>query len=120
VYDFYTFTPNVTNANLTFIAGTAMNTDPSRPLKYAVSIDNSKPQIVQPNPLTPLWPLPTMWLGMVGNSAMTNTTTHNITKAGAHSLNIWLLEPGLVVQKLVLDLGGVRNSYLGPPESMIV
>jgi hypothetical protein len=120
VYDFYTFTPNVTKANLTFIAGPAMNTDPSRPLKYAVSIDDGEPQIVQPNPLTHLWPLPQMWYGMVGNAAMTNTTMHNITMAGAHKLNVWLLEPGLVVQKLVLDLGGVRTSYLGPPESMIV
>ncbi|KIW24133.1 uncharacterized protein PV07_09865 [Cladophialophora immunda] len=119
-YSFYTFTPNVTNANLTLIAGTAMNTDPTRPLKYAVSIDDDAPQVVQPNPLTDLWPLPAMWDGMVANAAMTNTTTHNITRAGAHTLNLWLLEPGLVVQKLVLDLGGVRDSYLGPPESTIV
>ncbi|KAJ9610781.1 hypothetical protein H2200_005558 [Cladophialophora chaetospira] len=119
-YNFYTFTPNVTNANLTLYAGTAMNTDPSRPLKYAVSIDSAAPQVVQPNPLTHLWPLPAMWGGMVANAAMTNTTTHSITKAGQHTLNLWLLEPGLVVQKLVLDLGGVRPSYLGPPESTIV
>lgn len=120
VYRFYTFTPNVTNANLTLYAGTAMNTDPTRPLKYAVSIDGANPQILQPNPLTDLWPLPTMWGGMVANAAMTNTTTHNISETGAHTLDLWLLEPGLVVQKLVLDLGGVRDSYLGPPESTIV
>ncbi|KAK7892333.1 hypothetical protein LTR67_007429 [Exophiala xenobiotica] len=120
VYNFYTFTPNVTNANLTLYAGTAMNTDPSRSLKYAVSIDDAAPKIIQPNPLTHLWPLPDMWDGMVANAAMTNTTTHNLGKPGAHTLNLWLLEPGLIVQKLVLDLGGVRQSYLGPPESTIV
>ncbi|KAK5221046.1 hypothetical protein LTR72_006604 [Exophiala xenobiotica] len=120
VYNFYTFTPNVTNANLTLYAGTAMNTDPSRPLKYAVSIDDAAPKIIQPNPLTHLWPLPDMWDGMVANAAMTTTTTHDLGKPGAHTLNLWLLEPGLIVQKLVLDLGGVRQSYLGPPESMIV
>jgi hypothetical protein len=27
------------------------------------------------------------------------------------------LEPGVVLQKVVVDLGGVRKSYLGPPES---
>ena len=110
----------MTNANLTVYAGAAMNTNPSRPLKYAVSIDDAAPQIVQPNPLTHLWPLPQMWLGMVANAAMTNTTSHSISNAGPHTLNLWLLEPGLIVQKLVLDLGGVRDSYLGPPESTIV
>ena len=97
-----------------------MNTDPSRPLKYAVSIDDAAPKTIQPNPLTHLWPLPDMWDGMVANAAMTNTTTHDLGKPGAHTLNLWLLEPGLIVQKLVLDLGGVRESYLGPPESRIV
>jgi hypothetical protein len=32
-------------------------------------------------------------------------------------LRIWELEPGVVLQKVVVDLGGVRKSYLGPPES---
>ena len=119
-YDFYTFTPKVTNANVTLYAGAAMNTNPNRPMRYAVSIDDGKAQVVQPNPLTHLWPLPQMWYTMVADAAATNNTTHAIPEPGPHTLNLWLLEPGLVVQKVVIDLGGVRDSYLGPPESMRV
>jgi hypothetical protein len=54
-----------------------------------------------------------IWGQGSGNST---TTAHKIT-AGKHTLKIWLLEPGLVLQKIVMDLGGVRGSYLGPPES---
>jgi hypothetical protein len=36
---------------------------------------------------------------------------------GAHMLNLWKLEPGVVFQKIVVDLEVVRPSYLGPPES---
>ena len=45
------------------------------------------------------------------------TTTHNLSTPGAHTLKIWALEPGVIIQKIVVDLGGLRPSYLGPPES---
>ena len=32
-------------------------------------------------------------------------------------MRVWALMPGVVVQKVIVNLGGVRPSYLGPPES---
>jgi hypothetical protein len=32
-------------------------------------------------------------------------------------LKFWVLEPGVVLHKLVIDAGGLKPSYLGPPES---
>ncbi|KKY22607.1 putative glycoside hydrolase family 115 protein [Phaeomoniella chlamydospora] len=117
-YSIYFFT-NTSNANITVYVGPTLNTNPSAPLKYAVSIGDEKPQIVQPIPSTSLGTLPGTWTAQVSDAAASNTTMHNVT-AGATTLKLWALEPNLVFQKIVVDLGGVRESYLGPPESMRV
>jgi hypothetical protein len=84
-------------------------------LKYAISIDNEPPQIIainkdDNNVRT--------WEGWVANSIIIKTSTHLVTGKGKHVLKFWMVNPGVVVQKIVLDLGGVKPSYLGPPETL--
>lgn len=126
-YPFYTFTPFNTT-NLTTLFSPALNTNPDRPLRYAISIDDSPPQVVQPVPSIPLGTLPEpantnttfSWTRMVSDAVIQSNTTWDLSRTGEHELKVWLLEPGLVLQGMVLDLGGVRSSYLGPPESFRV
>lgn len=117
-YTFYSFT-HAPTANVTVYTGTSLNTIPDRPLKYAVALDDGQPKTVQPVPDYTLGVLPEMWYDGVANAVFTNTTNMAV-KPGRHELHLWALEPGLVFQKIVVDLGGVRDSYLGPPESMRV
>jgi len=60
------------------------------------------------------------WEKSVADNARTSHTFHTITKPGYHVLKIWMVDPGVVLQKLVVNTGGVKPCYLGPPESFHV
>jgi hypothetical protein len=45
-------------------------------------------------------------------------SVHKIALAGPHVLKFWMIDPGIVLERVVVDLGGVHPSYLGPPESV--
>lgn len=50
------------------------------------------------------------------NSINETITCHKIDNAGKHTLRFRVLEPGIVLQKKMIDLGGLKKSYLGAPE----
>jgi hypothetical protein len=60
------------------------------------------------------------WETTVANNARHSRTTHRIGAPGYHTLKVWMVDPGVVLQKIVVNAGGLRPSYLGPPESVRV
>jgi len=88
-------------------------------LKYGISIDDQPVQIVSihANDTIPDWQYPQVWNQSVADNIRILTTEHSIDKPGGHLLKIWLVTPGVVLQKIVIDAGGMKPCYLGPPES---
>lgn len=117
-YPFYSFS-SPSSAKLMVFLGATLNHDPSKPLKYAFSIDGGETKLVQPIRDTAMGSLPSGWTDAVTVGGWTSTSTIQLDK-GMHELSLWLLEPGVVIQKIVIDIGGFKTSSLGPPESVRV
>jgi hypothetical protein len=57
------------------------------------------------------------WEESVKNSIRTVKSTHMLAAPGPHTLKVWMVDPGVALQRVLVDTGGLRPSYLGPPES---
>jgi hypothetical protein len=103
-----------------FILSPTLNFVAGRGLRFAASFDHQPPQIITAVPAN------FSVGGGDGNRDWEQTVKDNVRKvkvsftlaeAGEHTLKFWMVDPGVVLQKIVVDLGGVKPSYLGPPES---
>ena len=86
---------------------------PGRGLRYAISWDDQTPQIIDALEHNELHD----WEETVKDGVRTVTTKTHVDGAGYHTLKFWMVDPGVVLQKLTVNTGGVKPSYLGPPES---
>jgi hypothetical protein len=87
-------------------------------LQYAVSIDDAEPQIVNVTTALNGIPMNRSWERNTSDNVNLTSTTHEVASAGPHVVKLWRVDPTVIVQKLVLDTGGLEPSYLGPPESL--
>lgn len=86
-------------------------------LQYAISIDDEAPQVISINSEDKNTGRG-IWNKWVSDNIIIKTTNHNITKPGRHTVKYWMVNSGVVLQKLVLDFGGAKQCYLGPPETI--
>jgi hypothetical protein len=108
------------------ITGIALNLQPDRGVRVAVSFDDEEPQILDafdgqsfadPSQRGDTSAPPIRdWHTWVKDNARTQTSSHSISEPGVHTLKVWMVDPGVVVEKIVVHDGNHHDSYLGPPE----
>lgn len=115
-YDFYTYSEG--EFEITAYFSPSLNFHFTQDgLQYAISVDDEEPQIISLNKedkdsITGIW---NRW---VSEGVIKKTSKHKISRAGKHTIKYWMVNNGVVLQKIVADFGGVKPSYLGPPQTL--
>jgi hypothetical protein len=117
-YPVYTFSKDTVQIHL--ITSPVLNFMPGRDIRVAVSMDNEKPQYLIVVPASFSVQTTRTWGEGVLNQCRRLTTTLQLTAAGTHTLKVWMIDPGVVLQKIVMQKGLYKPSYLGPVESVFV
>lgn len=122
-YDFYAFDAGSVDvytyvlptfplhADRDFRIGENTNTD----TKYSVQIDDGALATLSSSHVE----YSQVWFESVLRNCAVNKSTLHIDKPGRHTLRIRVGDPGIVLQKIVLDFGGMKRSYLGPQSTLI-
>lgn len=115
-YKMYLFKPGKLQVRAVFAP--ALNYVPGRGVRFAISFDDETPQIMDMVPKDfDARNGNREWEESVRNASRTISSSHQVSGVGYHTLKIRMVDPGVVLQKIVVDLGGLKPSCLGPPES---
>ena len=90
-----------------------LNFVPGRGLRFAVSVDDGPRTVVDALEHNSQ----NGWAQAVSDGVRKASIPLTIADPGYHTLKVWVVDPGLVLEKIVLYHDQVLPSYLGPPES---
>ncbi|WP_321423718.1 glycosyl hydrolase 115 family protein [uncultured Bacteroides sp.] len=109
IYEVYTTTPGEAALRVALIPNHPVN---GGSIRYAVSVDNEKPQVVAYETGFRSEP----WKINVLRNQSLNTTLHKINIPGKHTIRISALDPEVIVDQLMLDFNKDRKFYKIPIE----
>ena len=123
--EYKVYVPAAGELHVDLVTGPTLDFVPGRGLRLAVSFDDQPPQVVdafakqsyadparRPDPSSPAV---RDWHTWVKDNARKLRSTQTIDKAGVHTLKVWMVDPGVVLQKLIVHRNDIRPSYFAPP-----
>ncbi|WP_188152205.1 glycosyl hydrolase 115 family protein [Teredinibacter waterburyi] len=88
---------------------------PGHGLRYAVAIGDETPQII--DIVEGMNGTDSNWEESVRNGVRVSKSQHQVTTTGRNKIRLYMIDPGVTLQKIIVDTGGLLPSYLGPEES---
>ena len=89
----------------------------TRGLRYAVAIDDQPPQLVDFEQASGDSTNPVWQQDVIHNASVTRTQ-HPLARPGPHTLRVFMVDPGVVLEKFVVSSRPLPASEFGPPETV--
>jgi hypothetical protein len=89
-----------------------------KPQRYAIALDDAPPQIIsQPFSMSET---DRRWQENVLRNAALTPSVYPVTRPGLHTLKIWMVDPGIVIDAIEAETDGAATlGYVWPPETRI-
>jgi len=113
VYNFHSF--NSGELEIEFLLSPTLYFTNGEGLKFAISVDNKEPQLVNMHSDTN-----DNWDTTVSNNVTSVNAKINLDEPGNHTLKIYAFDHGIVLQKVIIKKGEIKPFYLRPLESFKV
>jgi len=122
-YDFHLFsTPTSLSVTVSLYFGLTLDTDPDTPLSYSIAFDGGavNTTLLLSQPAT-AGDLPSGWTTAIQDLTWRKDHTYKGIGTGAHKIRYWAGKAGILLERIVVNAGGgVRTSYFGPQESVLI
>lgn len=112
-YDFYTFSIGRSLINIYCLPAHALNN--SHQMRIAVSVDENEPEVIDFR----TFDRSETWKQNVLRNMAIIQSEHFLSSPGKHSLKIKALDPGLIIDRITIDFGGLKPGYSAVPETKI-
>ncbi|MBF9251676.1 glycosyl hydrolase 115 family protein [Pontibacter sp. 172403-2] len=111
-YDFYTLTAAAPTITVSTLPTHPVTSDYS--LRYAVSIDDGPVEVVDFR----TFGRSDEWKQNVLRNAAERQVKYGHLNRGKHTLKIYMIDPGVVFDSIIIDLGGMKQAYSTIPETL--
>ncbi|MDQ8205302.1 glycosyl hydrolase 115 family protein [Pelagicoccus sp. SDUM812003] len=111
-YDFYTFSSGTATVKVFMLPLFAK--DREHGTRYGIQVDDTEYRVFDND----VKEYSMDWAHNVMRNAAINSFEVAIDEPGRHTLKIFCEDPGMIVQKVLIDLGGLKPSYHGPESTL--
>jgi hypothetical protein len=100
------------------VLGPVMDFVPDRGMRIAVAFDDQTPQVLDifADRAAETFLGKNWWAQFTRDNARYLRSSHTVTTPGPHLLEVSMVDPGIVLQKVMISDAKLPESYFGPPE----